>query len=203
LEASEDLLIRQLKKGDKAVFEKIYNEYYSGLVAFAQGYLFDLDESKELVQKFFVQLWLKTSSIQIQTSLKSYLFSSVKNRCLNHLRDLKIRDRNNLQYIEAYLASHQGPGELDRLSEMEKELLQEIRKLPDQIKKILFLKYFKGKKQREIADELGITENTVKTQLSRGKSKLHKALHKKVMVLALSPWTIDDLLGSIYNFLKH
>lgn len=166
------------------------------MVAFAQGYLFDHEESKEVVQKLFVQLWLNRKSLTINSSLKSYLFSSVKNKCLNHIRDLKIEDRNQLLYIEATLRSHQAQ-ESEKMQQMEKEVWQEIQKLPEQIRKIIILKYYEGKKQKEIASELGISENTVKTQLSRGKTKLSSALQRKLLTLSSFALSIDDILKLI------
>lgn len=175
---TDNLLIRQLNQSNRIVFEQLYNEYYTQLVVFAKSYLFDIEESKEVVQKLFVQLWINRKELKIDTSLKSYLFSSVKNRCLNHLRDLKIKDRHELLYIEATLMSSRVQEGGDRLQHLEQKVWEEIQKLPEQIRKIIILKYYKGKKQKEIALDLGVSENTVKTQLSRGKAKLSSALHQ-------------------------
>ena len=180
---TDTFLVQQLNEGNKSAFEEVYKAYYPRLVAFAEGYLFDLEKSKGLVQKFFIYLWLNATDIQIQSSLKSYLFTSVKNRCLNHIRSLKISDRNKLQYIEAMLRSEEAMPIDQPSDDLGNELLNELNKLPDQIKKILVFKYFDGKKQSEIAEILGISENTVKTQIKRGKEKLRSRLNKNLLVL--------------------
>lgn len=180
-ESSDQLLIRQIQDKNQIVFESIYEEYYPRLVAFAEGYTFDLEESQGIVQNFFVHLWLNTDQLQASRSLKSYFFTAIKNRCLNHIRDLNIRDRHNLQYIEAELSSRQTSPK-HQTEDLESDLLKEIQTLPQQMKEILILKYFENKKRQEIAQTLGISENTVKTQLNRGKKKLFKQLKDKKLV---------------------
>jgi len=175
---TESLIIRQLSQGNQAVFEQLYSDYYPRLVSFANGYLYDIDESKELVQNFFINFWLKISEVKIESSIQAYLFTAVKNRCLNHIKNLNVTDRKKLQYIEASLQSQLVISPNNQLQELESQLMVEIEKLPPQIKKILFLKYFKGNKRHEIAKILGVSENTVKTQLQRGKKKLKSVLDK-------------------------
>ncbi|MBK6264018.1 RNA polymerase sigma-70 factor [Marivirga sp. S37H4] len=183
---TESLIIQQLNQGNQVVFEQLYSEYYPRLVSFANGYLYDLDESKELVQNFFINLWLKISEFKIESSIHSYLFTAIKNRCLNHIKNLNITDRKKLQYIEANLQSQLVVTQNRQLQELELQLMVEIEKLPTQIKNVLVLKYFKGNKRHEIAQLLGISENTVKTQLQRGKKKLKNVLDKKILNLFLA-----------------
>jgi RNA polymerase sigma-70 factor (ECF subfamily) len=176
---SNQILFEKIQNGDRLAFEELYNDYYPRLVAFADGYLFDHEESKGLVQQVFIQFWQNLSTISIHGSLKSYLFAAVKNKCLNQLKHLKIRDRNKLQYVEASLHSKDVSAQNNELEDLELSLQNEILKLPDQIKKVLVLKYFKGKNRKEIAIMLNISENSVKTQLQRGKKKLKSVLFKK------------------------
>jgi RNA polymerase sigma-70 factor (ECF subfamily) len=176
---TEQILIKKIQNGDQLAFEEFYTDYYPRLVAFADGYLFDHEESKGLVQQFFIQFWQNLAALKIHGSLKSYLFAAVKNKCLNHLKHLKVTDHNKLQYIEARLHSREVAAQSNVLEELELSLQSEMMKLPDQIKEILVLKYFKGKNRQEIADLLNISENSVKTQLQRGKKKLKSGLFKK------------------------
>jgi len=183
---TESLIIRQLSQGNQAVFEQVYSEYYPRLVSFANGYLFDIDESKELVQNFFIDFWIKITEVKIENSIHSYLFTAVKNRCLNQIKKLNITDRKKLQYIEANLQSQLVVAPNKQLQDLELQLMLEVDKLPPQVKKILVLKYFKGNKRHEIAKLLGVSENTVKTQLQRGKKKLKSVLDNKMLHIFLS-----------------
>jgi len=186
---SEKTLIEQLHKGNQSAFEELYTDYYPRLVAFADGYLFDHEESKGLVQQFFIQFWQSLSTLEIHGSLKAYLFSAIKNKCLNHIRHLKVTDQNKVQYIEAILQSKEVVAQKKMQEELELSLQNEIQKLPAQIKEVLVLKYFKGKKRQEIAALLGISENSVKTQLQRGKKKLKSGMFKKaIKVIVMLFW---------------
>ena len=91
LNADSTLLIRQLKEGRESAYEILFKEYYKILTVFANKYLVDLEASRELVQDLFVNLYEKRDNLEINSSLKSYLFRSVHNRCINQINALKIR----------------------------------------------------------------------------------------------------------------
>jgi RNA polymerase sigma-70 factor (ECF subfamily) len=74
----EEYLIAGFKEKDKVVFDFIFNYYYSGLCAFANRYVKDRDVAEDLVQDFFVRLWLDSDGLEVNSSLKSYLFQGVK-----------------------------------------------------------------------------------------------------------------------------
>ena len=74
---------------DKQVFEKLFKTFFPSLILFARKYLPDLDTAKEIVHNVFLNLWEKRETIDASKLLKSYLFTSVHNRCLNYIRDQK------------------------------------------------------------------------------------------------------------------
>lgn len=85
------LIFSEIKQGNQQAFEKFFKMFYAPLCGFALGFLGDRDEAEELVQDTFVKLWEKRDEISIETSLKSYLYSSVRNACFNYLKHLKVR----------------------------------------------------------------------------------------------------------------
>lgn len=176
MRVEDQILINEIRNGNRDVFKAIYHEYYSDLVKFAFGYLQDVSASQDIVQNFYLSLWQNIQNISINTSIKAYFYSSIKNRCLNKLRDINVNDKRNLIYLETMLALN---------VELENEdsiLIEEVRdaidKLPDQMKAVFVKKYFEGLKSKEIASQLDISENTVNTQLKRGKKKLKVLLLK-------------------------
>ncbi len=72
---------------ERNAFEKIFREHYPALVNFGMGYVHDRDTSEEIVQEVFLNLWQKREEISPEGNIRSYLFTSVRNRCLNYLRD--------------------------------------------------------------------------------------------------------------------
>ena len=93
LEKTSDIL-EGLKKGEEESYQRLFYEYFQPLCYFANKYLKDLDLSKDLVQGVFTHLFEKRESLQIHSSLKSYLFQTVANRSLNELKSAKIHARH-------------------------------------------------------------------------------------------------------------
>lgn len=167
-------LVDRLKKGDECAFDEFYDVHYSRMVRYASHYLYNLSESEDLVQGLFLYVWENISEIDPKGTLEAYLYTALKNRCLNRLKSLNLEDKYNLLYVEASLRSELQNG--TDLNELSEKLSQAIEKLPDQIKKIIRLKYFENKKVTEISEFLNVSVNTVKTQLQRGRAKLRVEL---------------------------
>ena len=177
MQIEDKILINEIKKGNIAVYESLFAEYYPGLVRFAQGFLFDQQESEDLVQNLFIHIWEHATKIEIHSSIKAYFFQSVRNRCINHLKSLSIKDKKNLLYYEAMMNSE------DEVTFFDPKILADIREsiaeLPEQMAKAINLWLLNGLKQDQIALEMNISVNTVKTQLKRAKDRLRKNLLNK------------------------
>lgn len=176
MQIEDQILFDEIKNRNLKVYEALFTKYYPQIVRFAEGYLFDKQACEDIAQNIFIYFWEKAARINLDVSIKAYLFESVRNRCINHLRDLHIHDRHNLLYIESQLNQENYTDFQD--PEIIGKLNQAIAQLPDQMAVIFKLKYLEGKKIREIAQENRISENTVKTQLQRAKDKLRKILVK-------------------------
>ncbi len=170
----EKILLNELKNRNKSVFKALFSEYYLNLVGFAKNYLFDQQESESLVQELFIFLWENIEDLRIHKSLKAYLYSSVKNRCLNHLKQHRITDKKNLLYIEALIRSEGDSNFYD--PEILNQIKKSVQALPPQMARVFVLRFSKGMKQQEIADELNISVSSVKTQLQRARARLRKSL---------------------------
>lgn len=170
----EKILIGEIQKSNHVVFQALFHEYYPKLTRFAERFIFNRQIAEDLVQNLFMHLWEQADKIYIQTSLKAYLYQSTKNRCLNYLRDLQIQDKHQLLYLQALLSDTDEDWQEE--DEIAKTIRDAIAKLPPKMAEIFELKYLQGKKQKEIAVQLHVTENTVKTQLNRGKAKVKQFL---------------------------
>ena len=81
------------------MFENLFKTHFQHLCNFAQNYVSDFETSKEIVQDVFIKLWDNKTQIDLKKSIKSYLFTSVKNRCLNYIRDNK-KFRSNVLDVD-------------------------------------------------------------------------------------------------------
>ncbi len=171
---SEKLLVKEIRKGNNLIYEKIFHEHYNALVSFANQFLLDSKAAEDAVQGVFIYFWENSDSIQLEKSIKSYLYQAVKNSCLNQLRALKIKDKHELLYLEAVMATSD-----NHLLE-DDDLIQDIKsalsKLPDQMYRVFHKKYLEELSIKEIAREMSISENTVKVQLHKGRHTIRKML---------------------------
>ncbi|MBE0653697.1 MAG: RNA polymerase sigma-70 factor [Bacteroidales bacterium] len=185
---SEQLILKLLQNKNEEVFENLYEGYCEELILFAMHYLGERQKAEDIVQEFFLYFWNHTGSLTITTSIKSYLYTSIKNRCLNHLRDLKVRDKYNLIYLESLWTNIQNDTIED--SSLIREVLTAIENLPTELSDIFTLKYVEMKKISEIAKSRNINENTIKKRLMKARAILQKKLShlKSILFLFICTW---------------
>lgn len=174
MKVEDKILIGEIKNRNRKVFDALFYDYYPHLTRYAESLLFDKQTCEDIVQNLFILLWEKSDQIEIQLSLKSYFYQSVKNRCINHLRDINIHDKHKILYMEALFNEDDSPGWVD--PEIIKKVQEAIDLLPPQMGELFKQKYLLGRKLQEIAKINQISENTVKTQLKRAKEKMRKIL---------------------------
>ncbi|WP_299580494.1 RNA polymerase sigma-70 factor [uncultured Sunxiuqinia sp.] len=181
----EGVLIDKLIQGDQLAFEKLFRFYYPGLAVYARQFVTDAEKAEEIVQDFFVRFWEKHTSLQPSDSLKSYLFSSVKNSSLNVLKRLKVEERY-LRNIQLLSDDHllYDP-DLYIASELQDKIQKAIDKLPDRCREVFILSRINGLKNDEIALQLNISKRTVETQISKALKILKVELKEYIGLLAL------------------
>ena len=173
-----NLILERLKKKDKRAFQKVFEALYPRLVSYSCKFTLDQSASEDLVQETFIYLWENVPNLKIEKSLQAYLFTMVRNRSLNYLKKIKVTDSDYLIDISISLSED---FQEEILTEM--EMLQLVQKaeeilkcLPEKMQQIFKLKVMHGLSYKEIAEEMEISINTVKTQLKRSKLKIESAL---------------------------
>lgn len=170
--------------------EQWYNTYYSILCVYANKFLKDLDLSRELVQDVFVKLYDKKEALSIHTSAKSHLYQSVKNACLNSIKQKQTHalHHENIKYLNGDFSYE--TDELYGQSELEYELHKAIEELPEKCRDIFKMNRMEGLSNQEIADYLNISKRTVETQISKAlktlRNQLAPSLLKTILLLLLS-----------------
>ena len=170
----EDHKISLVLSRDLKVFKKLFNTYYSDLVGFTASIIYDEDEAVDIVQEIFYHLWDHAEEINITTSLKHYLFTAARNKALNLIKHYRIRDKHENGIREAFLMAGEADSGLNE--ERLDMLMKAVEDLPPQMKKVITLKVSSGKQYSEIAEDLGLSINTVKTHMKRAMDILRKNL---------------------------
>lgn len=177
-------IIQEIRNQNQFVYKKFFEDTYAELVHYANSYLFDQGWSEDIVQEVFIHLWEKSNSLEIKSSLKGYLYAMVRNRCLNFLKTIKITDNANVLDMQSMLSAEYN---LDVFSDedlkiIHNQLLKVVEGLPTKMQQIVKMRFIENYKYVDIAEELGVSVNTVKTQLKRAKVKITQQM---ALVLAL------------------
>jgi RNA polymerase sigma-70 factor (family 1) len=168
-------IIKGIRAGRESAFEVLFKDYYRPLSVFALRYMSDLELAKEIVQGFFVHLYENRKSIIITNSLESYLYQSVRNRCLNHIRQKKTQ-KQHLDQFNLKQETSENLEEKIQATELEHIIFQIIASLPPQCQRIFNLSRVKGLSNSEIAVQLDISKRTVETQISNALKALRNTL---------------------------
>ena len=149
-------VIQRLSQGDREAYTAVFREYYAPLVVYSSRIVKEREIAEDIVQEFFCYLWKQRRQLAEMHSFTTYLYRSIHNRLLNYLRDrrgIPIEDQDMLKEDDF----------VGRM--MEEEVYRDI-----------FILKLDGADNRDIARQLDITEETVRSQLRRGKEILRRKL---------------------------
>jgi RNA polymerase sigma-70 factor (family 1) len=164
---TEKELFYQLCQGNQKAFTEIYQRYWQVLFIHAHRMLRDEDEAMDVVQDCFEKLWTQSATLKITTSLRGYLYQAVRNQTLNAIDKSKRRDYY-IGLLSAYLDEARPlTDETVLFRELVQRLEEEVQHLPPRMRRIFELSRYEGLSHKEIAAEMNISENTVKTVLGR------------------------------------
>ncbi len=163
--ADEIHLFERIKKGDEKAYETLFHKYYGHLCLYATKILKDDPAAEEIVQDFFVKIWEKREHLNIETSIKNYLFRSIKNLCINYIQHNKTKNRYAQKVISETENSYSDDDSFPEI-ELSKKIEESINSLPEKRKEIFRLSRQDGLKYQEIAVKLNISIKTVETQMT-------------------------------------
>lgn len=183
--AEDVVILESIRKQDRRAFEVLYKRYYQQLFALAYRYVNQMPVAEEIVHDVFITIWNKADQINIQYSMKSYLFKSVVNSSLNYLK----KEKNTSEKKSAYLASQEQVQIEEKDTEVEDALLKNLEEalalLPEKCKQVMYLSRFGKLKQQEIAEQMDISIKTVKNHLTYGFQKIRQHLEKQKQTVIL------------------
>lgn len=176
---------------ERVRFEDIYLSYFSKMKYFAKEYVISEEDAENIVQDVFVELWENKEMLNMHMNLIAYLFTTIKNKCLNHLRHkLVVQDtasklqeeytislRMNLDSLEVF------DNNLFSDHDIEKIISRALDALPEKCRAIFIMSKIEGKKHNEIAQELNISINTVGSQIGIAYKKLRTELKDYLPIL--------------------
>lgn len=182
--------IQQLRQGNEKAFEQIVESYWPRIHAFANIYILDKEVAKEIVQDIFLALWDQRGSLSNETCLITYLMVVGRNKCLNYLKSLQydtvpideltenaVYQRSNIYALE------DDSLEILMAKELTNAISSSLEKLPDRTQEIFMMSRYNGLKNKEIADQLGISTKSVEYHITSALKQLRSDLAKDYLTV--------------------
>ena len=180
----EDLkIIDDLHRGDEYAYKKLFLKYYSPLCEFSSQFLSDSD-AEEVVQDFMLFIWENHKNLLITTSLKSYLFASVKNRSLNAIRHNQFIQRLHSKMYEKLGEQIEDP-DFYMSNDLAEQIKIAVEALPETYRETFRLSRFGYRSNAEIAEKQGISIKTVEGRITQSLKLLRLSLSDYLYLLLI------------------
>ena len=189
-------ILKGLFIGDEETYIFLFREYYVSLCAYSRRYVGRRDIAEEIVSDTFMKIWENRERLEINTSIKAYLFNAVCNNSLYYLRKLKSTN-NILEYFKDTISDNIGFESVSEdieeqsliMENMGQKIEEAVSRLPEQQQKVFRLRRFEGKKTKEVAEMMGLSVKTIEMHLSKAtfhlREKLKEYLPSFLMFLLL------------------
>lgn len=167
------------------LFQDVFKQYYAALCDYADRTVGSVDEAEDIVSGVFLQLWKREESFRNERHLQGYLYKATRNAAINVIKQRAHAGERQLAFLEA--TEYFGKTETEELiyQEVLRKIYLEIRNLPEQWGQIIAMSYLDGKKNEEIAEQLGLSVQTVKNQKSHALSRLRLNLSGELFAVLL------------------
>lgn len=166
-------------------FRELFNIYYPRLILFAGKFLNNTHDIEDCVLESFNSLWEKGEKLESYEHAKSFLYTSVRNKCLNKIRSNKIRQSVDIDEIYDDITDDKCVELCVIDSELHAILLKAINKLPEDARKVIELNVFEKLKMHEIAEDMDITINQVKALKTKAMRELKKNMGNKFLIISI------------------
>lgn len=182
IDSNNSINLPLFRSGDEQVFKLVFDNNYERIVGFCMQFIPEREEAKNIAQQAFVKLWTNREEVNTCNGIRAFLYTAAKTDCLNYLRHEKYKlnyQQNILEKREKLLNQEILESfKFDRLEYMElEEMIQNaLDKLPGKCRQVFMKSRFEYKKNREIADELGIALKSVESNITRALKILRKEL---------------------------
>jgi RNA polymerase sigma factor (sigma-70 family) len=175
---SDAELLAEIKKDDQFAFDIMFERYWKKLYQTAVARLNDDVIAQDIVQEVFIKIWQRRGSLDIHTSLESYLHSAVRFGVISHFRSKRSNDLQLQNALERINLLEDSIGALTDYLELEKTLAEAINVMPEMLKKVYLLRS-ENHSVKEIAGRLGLADQTVKNYIAEVSRRLRIIIAEK------------------------
>ncbi len=163
-------------------FEELFYRWFNDLMGFVYSYLHDEEVARDIVHDVFLTLWNNRTHLDTSWSLKSYLFTLSRNYTLNYIRHQKVIAHNESGLIRD---SQEFQEEIEEYETTMERLREKLACLPGKQREVLVKCLVEGKMYKQVAEELNVSVNTIKTHIKRALAFLREQMQNDMILLFL------------------
>lgn len=180
----ENEWVKEIKKGQKEAFEALYRFYYPRLSQFAVRYVNSKQIAEDLVHNVFYNIWINRQRLKAQGTLRSYLYSSVRNQAFKFLAKKKVRNFTEPEELLILTSRDLNPVQALSSKELRQAIIEAIEQIPERRRQVFLMHREDKLTYTEIAEVLDISVKTVETQMSRSLKFLREKLAEFLPVVS-------------------
>ena len=169
-------VIARVLAGDKQQFEHIVGKYQQVLYRYAVAIVFDHDAATDMVQDAFVRAYVNLRRCRDRSRFRAWLFRTLRNRCLDYLKDASRRNVRLDDVIEPPVDQADGPAAVAERNEQRAEIRRALAQLPPLLREAFVMHYVEGLPYDAMADLLGVSVSALKMRALRAREALSSAL---------------------------
>jgi len=176
-------LFEGIKLRNKMAFDTLFRKYYTLLCRFSYAICYSKEDAEESIQEMFINLWEKAPMLQIETSVKAYLYTSARNYTLNTIQ----KQQTELRHLGEYaglVEDNESEASLDD-SQISQLIRIGVSTLPEKCREIFIMCKQEGLTYDEIAEYLNVSKKTVDNQMGIALRKLRENLYPKLQKILL------------------
>lgn len=189
-------------------FQRIFEDYYTELRAYACRLTGNADEAEDVVEDVFVELWKNRGRLDFSGNIRSYLYRAVYSKSIDLLRyrgvsplRISLLDHVNEARME-YVSAHDGQSHLEQ-QELAARLEEAINSLPDKCRMVFRLSYINGLSNRDIAMTMGISVRTVEAHIYKALHELRVKLRNVILIFIFFVGTFSSLSKIFLTLTKY
>lgn len=176
---TDDVLLALISEGDQQAFSQLYLRYQPKLVRYCARVLRDdLAQAADLVDDAMFDIWRSAGSFAGRSKASTWIYSIARNKVISWLRKTSEVELEDESILEALIDPSATPHEELAMDDVKQHLLRQMDHLSDEHREVLRLTYFEDLSIKEVADLLGIAENTVKTRMFYARKRMAQLLEK-------------------------
>ena len=171
---------------DEQAFKELFLEFYPAMCVFAMRYIIQEETARDVVQDVFFKIWKNRKNMDINTSFRNFLITSVRNGCTDYLRKKEVENRYMEEsLLSAIHSSPEEPEEVFTLKELETTIGEALAKLPPNVREAFEMNRFKGMTYVAIAEKMAVSPKTIESYISKALKILRLELRDYLPFLLL------------------